>query len=112
MTPLQYHVVGEEDYAFDITVDTRGRYHISGGTYTSDRPRSGQLTRDQEQALEYAIDALDFPEEHQVPGDAADAFRAQLTLGEGISAKVYPFWQGALQEASKLQKLIRLLEMI
>ncbi len=112
MTPLHYQVVGEEDYAFDISIDTHGQYHISGGTYTSDRPRSGQLTQGQKQALEKAIDALDLPDEHQAPEDAADAFRAQLILGEGRSATVYPFWQGALQEDLKLQNLVRLLEMI
>lgn len=112
MTPLHFHVVGEEDYAFDIKIDTHGQYHISGGTYTSDRPRSGQLTQGQKQALENAIIALGSLEEHQAPQDAADAFRARLTLGEGESANIYPFWQGALQEDSKLQNLIRLLEMI
>ncbi|MEN8174230.1 MAG: hypothetical protein ABFS23_00615 [Pseudomonadota bacterium] len=109
---LHYLVVGEEDYAFDISIDTHGEYHISGGTYTSDRPRSGKLTRDQEQALENAIEALGTPEEHQAPDDAADAFRAKLILGEGKSAMIYPFWQGALQEDSKLLELVRLLEMI
>ena len=112
MTPLQFQVVGEEDYAFDITIDRHGQYHISGGTYTSDRPRSGQLTGNQEQAIENAIIALGSLEEHRAPEDAADAFRAQLTLGEGEAAKVYPFWQGALQEDSTLQNLVRLLETI
>ena len=112
MTPLRYHVVGEEDYAFEITIDASGRYHISGGTYTSDRPRSGQLTPDQEQALEHAIEGLGQPVEHPAPEDAAEAFLSQLTLGAGDSVQIYPFWQGALQEDPQLQHLIQLLEMI
>jgi len=110
MHPIQYQVVGEEDYAFMITVDGNGQFHISGGTYTSDPPRSGQLTAQQQTELTDAIVDLGIPEEHATPADGADAFNATLVVGEGESAVTYPFWEGALEEDPKLRKLIRLLE--
>ncbi len=112
MKYIHYQVVGEEDYAFYITIDSRGTYNISGGTYTSDRPRSGQLTPDQEQALLTAITELGTPAEHPMPEGAADAFKASLVIGEGDSGETYPFWEGALEEDSKLLKLVRLLEVL
>ncbi|MCK4708835.1 MAG: hypothetical protein KAU21_09475 [Gammaproteobacteria bacterium] len=106
MKPIQYQVVGEEDYAFDISINSIGEYNISGGTYTSDRPRSGKLTPDQEHDLQVAIDELGIPEDHPMPEGAADAFKAELVIGESH----YPFWEGALEDDSKLLKLVRLLE--
>jgi len=112
MQPIKYQVVGEEDYAFVISVNHRGEFSISSGTYTSDPPRSGMLTPEQENAIEEAIHALGIPEEHPMPEGAADAFEARLIIGEGSDAVVYPFWEGALEQDSKLQNLVRLLELL
>jgi len=110
MQPIQYQVVGEEDYAFMISVDSNGQFHSSGGTYTSEPPRSGQLTHEQQTALMAAIVELGIPDEHASPEGAADAFHATLVVGEGENAVTYPFWEGALQDDAKLRKLIQLLE--
>jgi len=112
MKPIKYQVVGEEDYAFVIAIDSKGEFSVSSGTYTSDRPRSGKLTSEQEQVLIDAIHNLGIPDEHPMPEGAADAFKAKLIIGEGSEAVSYPFWEGALEEDSKLLKLVRLLEIL
>jgi len=112
MQPIKYQVVGEEDYAFVITINSSGEYSISSGTYTSEPPRSGKLTREQEQALVNSIHTLGIPDEHPMPEGAADAFEAKLIIGEGSDAVTYSFWEGALEEDSKLQNLVRLLELL
>ena len=112
MLPIKYQVVGEEDYAFLITINQQGEFSVSSGTYTSDRPRSGKLTAEQEAKIIDAIHNLGIPEEHAMPEGAADAFKAKLTLGEENNVMVYPFWEGALEDDSKLLKLISLLEML
>lgn len=112
MQPIKYQVVGEEDYAFVITIDDGGEYSISSGTYTSDPPRHGKLTTEQERAIMAAIHALGIPEEHPMPEGAADAFKARLVIGKDDNAVVYPFWEGALEEDSKLLRLVRLLEVL
>ncbi|MGB5275930.1 MAG: hypothetical protein WBO16_11685 [Gammaproteobacteria bacterium] len=112
MQPIKYQVVGEEDYAYVIEINTNGDYAISSGTYTSDPPRHGKLTTEQEQDLIDAIQKLGIPEEHPMPEGAADAFKAKLVIGEGNNAVSYPFWEGALEEDSKLLKLVRLLELL
>lgn len=112
MKPIKYQVVGEEDYAFVIAIDSTGEFSVSSGTYTSDRPRSGKLTTEQEQVLIDAIHNLGIPDQHPLPEGAADAFKAKLIIGEGSEAVSYPFWEGALEEDSKLLKLVRLLEIL
>ena len=112
MLPIKYQVVGEEDYAFLFTINQHGEYSVSSGTYTSDRPRSGKLSADQETQIINAIHNLGIPEEHAMPEGAADAFKAKLTIGEENNVMVYPFWEGALEDDSKLLKLIRQLEML
>lgn len=112
MQLIHYQVVGEEDYAFVISVDRNGEYLVSGGTYTSDPPRSGKLTPSQEADLLAAIDELGMPEAHPMPEGAAEAFNATLVIGESGDAMTYRFWEGALEEDSKLLKLVRLLEML
>ncbi len=112
MQPIKYQVVGEEDYAFVIEINSSGDYAVSGGTYTSDPPRHGSLTAEQERTLVEAIHQLGIPDEHPMPDGAADAFKAQLIVGEGDDVVIYPFWEGALEEDSKLLRLIRLLEML
>ena len=47
-----------------------------------------------------------------MPEGAANAFKAQLVIGEGSEAVIYPFWEGALEEDSRLQNLVRLLELL
>lgn len=110
MKPIRYQVVGEEDYAFMLAIEGNGEFHISGGTYTSDRPRSGKLSDDQEQALMDALVDLRIPEAHPVPDDAADAFKATLVVGKGNDEVTYPFWEGALEKDVKLLKLVQILE--
>jgi len=112
MQPIKYQVVGEEDYAFVIEIKSTGDFGVSSGTYTSDPPRHGKLSVEQEQALIDAIHQLGIPDEHPMPEGAADAFKAKLIIGEGADAVIYPFWEGALEEDSKLLKLVRLLESI
>ena len=112
MKPIKYQVVGEEDYAFVIEIHTNGDYSVSSGTYTSDPPRAGKLSSDQEQALADAIHDLGIPDAHPMPEGAADAFKAKLVIGEGSEAIEYPFWEGALEEDSRLLKLVRLLEVL
>ena len=112
MQPIKYQVVGEEDYAFVIEIESSGDFAVSGGTYTSDPPRHGKLTEEQVQTLVEAIHQLGIPDEHPMPDGAADAFKAQLIIGEGSEAVVYPFWEGALEEDSKLLKVVRVLEML
>jgi len=112
MTPLRYEVVGEEDYAFTINVDKEAVFHVSGGTYASESPRSGKLSSEQQEELLSAIIELGIPEEHPSPEDAANAFNATLMIGEGENAVTYPFWEGALEDDPKLLKLVRLLEMV
>lgn len=112
MVPIKYQVVGEEDYAFIVEIDSSGRYTVQSGTYTSEPPRSGQLSSDQENGLLEAIQMLGIPSEHPMPEGAADAFESRLIIGEKGKTVTYPFWEGALEEDAKLNKLIRLLEMI
>ena len=112
MLPIKYQVVGEEDYAFMIEVSANGDFTVSSGTYTSDPPRHGTLSADQQHSIIAAIHELGVPEAHPMPEGAADAFQAQLSIGEGAEEVIYPFWEGALEEDSKLLKLVRLLEML
>ncbi len=112
MHPIKYQVVGEEDYAFMITVHSNGDFDVSAGTYTSDPPRTGKLSDEQQAALLAAIRELGIPDEHAKPGNAADAFNATLVVGEGDGEVSYPFWEGALKDDPKLLKLVRLLEKI
>lgn len=111
MIPLKYQVVGEEDYAFGIRIDADGGYVIDSGTYTSESPRKGVLTREQQQELLEAIRALGLPEEHPMP-QGGTAFMANLTLGAEAEEITYPFWEGALEADEALNRLVRLLELI
>lgn len=112
MHAIHFEVVGEEDYAFVIDINSEGEYHISGGTYTSEKPQSGKLTAEQEADISAAVDVLGTPQDHSPPDDAADAFRCRLTINKESDPLIYPFWEGALQEDSRLLSLVRLLEKI
>jgi hypothetical protein len=111
MQPIRYEVVGEEDYAFEVKISSNGDYVINSGTYTSQPPRKGMLTEDQEENLLAAIKALGIPKVHPVP-QGGNAFEAHLTIGEEGDAVTYSFWEGALEEDTKLKDLVRLLEML
>ena len=109
MVPILYQVVGEEDYALKISIDGSGEYVVESGSYTSQPPRKGQLTEDQEVQLINAVKVLGLPREHPMP-KGASAFEAQLTIGAAGEEASYVFWEGALEEDEKLNALIRLLE--
>lgn len=109
MVPIEYQVVGEEDYALRISVQSSGEYVVESGTYTSQPPRKGRLTDEQEQQLIAAIKQLGIPREHAMP-EGANAFEARLTVGDEGERANYVFWEGALEEDRDLNGLIRLLE--
>ena len=109
MVPIKYQVVGEEDYALKISIAGDGGYVVESGTYTSEEPRGGKLTPEQESQLVEAIRVLGLPREHPMP-EGATAFEAQLTVGASGEEANYAFWEGALEEDAELNRLIRLLE--
>ncbi len=109
MKPLKFLVVGEEDYAFGVDIDSAGEYVVTSGTYATEPPRNGRLTEEQMAELVDVIDDLGIPEPHPLP-EGAKAFEAKLTIGEGDDAVTYPFWEGAMETDVKLKKLVRLLE--
>ncbi len=111
MVPIKFQVVGEEDYAFAVEIDSTGAYVVNSGTYTSQPPRTGTLTSEQEEQLLAAIKALGIPNEHPRPA-GVEAFEAHLTVGEDQEAVSYPFWEGALEEDADLKRLVRLLEVL
>lgn len=109
MLPIRYEVVGEEDYAFVVEINESGEYFVSSGTYTTERPRKGRLSEDQQQQLLGAIEALGTPKAYPMP-EGGEAFEARLTIGHKPGATTYPFWEGALATDAKLKGLVRLLE--
>jgi hypothetical protein len=111
MRSINYQVVGEEDYAFEVKISSTGQYEVHSGTYTTQPPRKGTLTEEQEAGLLAAIKALGIPNEHPVP-QGGNAFEAHLTIGEGEEAVTYSFWEGVLEADHKLNDLVRLLEKI
>jgi len=111
MIRINYQVVGEEDYAFEVEISTTGDYVVNSGTYTTQPPRKGTLTEEQEVNLLAAIKAMGIPKDHPMP-QGANAFEAHLTIGENDEAVTYAFWEGALEEDSNLNDLVRLLEKI
>jgi len=111
MIRINYQVVGEEDYAFEVEIGNTGDYVVNSGTYTTQPPRKGTLTEEQEVNLLAAIKAMGIPKDHPMP-QGANAFEAHLTIGENDEAVTYAFWEGALEEDSRLNDLVRLLEKI
>ena len=111
MVPIKYQVVGEEEYAFRLEIDSQGTYSVDTGTYTTQKPRSGKLTPQQTADLMAAVKALGIPDAHPMPS-GVEAFASRLEIGEGGDALVYPFWEGALEEDPKLRSLVRLLEVL
>jgi hypothetical protein len=111
MVPIKYQVVGEEEYAFRLEIDDQGNFSVDTGTYTTQKPRSGMLSAQQESALLTAIETLGIPKAHPLP-EGVDAFQSKLVIGAGSDALVYPFWEGALEGDRELRNLIRLLEVL
>ncbi|MET0102921.1 MAG: hypothetical protein ABW078_14405 [Sedimenticola sp.] len=109
MIPIRFQVVGEEDYAFSVEIDSAGNYISNTGTYTTHEPVEGRLSGEQEAALMSALTELGIPEPHPVPGESG-AFKALLVIGEEGEGVEYPFWEGALEEDEKLKAVVRLLE--
>ena len=109
MHSIKYQVVGEEDYAFEVKFSNSGEYEVNSGTYTTEPPRKGALTEDQETDLVAAIKALGIPDAHPLP-QGGNAFEAHLTIGEEDEAVTYAFWEGALEEDPRLNDLVQLLE--
>ena len=111
MHAINYQVVGEEDYAFEVNISSTGEYEVNSGTYTTAPPRKGTLSVQQEADLLAAIKALGIPDEHPVP-PGGNAFEARLTIGEADDSVTYAFWEGALEDDPRLNALVRLLEML
>ncbi|MES9844151.1 MAG: hypothetical protein ABW162_03010 [Candidatus Sedimenticola sp. PURPLELP] len=109
MIPIKFQVVGEEDYAYSVEINSAGEYRVSTGTYTSHEPTTGRLDSEQKEALMSALQELGIPEAHPVPAEGK-AFNAMLVIGEEGEEVEYPFWEGALEEDLKLRALVRLLE--
>ena len=110
MVPISYEVVGEEDYALKISVAGDGGFVVeSGGYYTTQEPRKGQLSEVQGTQLLAAIRALGLPREHPMP-EGTTAFEAHLTVGAPGEEASYAFWEGALEEDAELNTLVRMLE--
>ena len=111
MVPIKYQVVGEEEYAFRLEIDKNGRFQVDTGTYTTQKPRAGNLTPRQTSELLNALQNLGLPRDHPMP-PGGTAFESKLVVGEGDAAVVYPFWEGALEEDARLRSLVRLLEIL
>jgi hypothetical protein len=111
MTPISYQVVGEEDYALRISIDSEGGYTVENGTYTSQAPRKGQLSPEQQRKLLDALRQLGIPVEHPMP-EGATAFEAELKVGMPGDEVRYAFWEGALENDKPLNALVRVLESV
>lgn len=109
MTPISYQVVGEEDYALKISIDSAGDFVVESGTYTSQAPRKGRLSDEQQQQLLEAVEKLGIPRAHPMP-EGATAFEAELEIGAAGQTAKYVFWEGALETDEPLNTLVRLLE--
>ncbi|MEW8508026.1 MAG: hypothetical protein AB2598_15115 [Candidatus Thiodiazotropha sp.] len=111
MIPINYQVTGEEEYSFHIEIDSIGNYTVHTGTYTTQKPRAGKLSTEQEAELQEAAASLGDITDHPQPG-GGQAFQAKLVVGEGEKQVVYTFWEGALEEDEGLAALVRRLEVI
>lgn len=109
MVPISYEVVGEEDYALKIHIDGDGHYAVESGTYTTQAPRNGQLSDEQQQEILAAVEQLGIPRAHAMP-EGATAFQAHLRVGQSGAEADYAFWEGALEEDAELNSVVRLLE--
>ena len=83
MVPIKYQVVGEEEYAFRLEIDSQGTYSVDTGTYTTQKPRSGKLTPQQTADLMASVKALGIPDEYHVICIVALGYRGPIDLLEG-----------------------------
>ena len=109
MIPIEYQVVGEEEYALKIRLDGNGGFVVESGTYATQEPRMGQVPADVERDLAEAIEALGAPRDRPMP-EGASAFEARLTLGEAGHQSQHVFWEGELESDAALNRVVRLLE--
>ena len=109
--PVHYRVVGEFEYMLEVTVDRDGGFVVNSGDHTSHKPRHGTLDRHGRERLQAVLEQLGEPRDHPAP-DGAPGFMAELTLGEGGEARVFRFWEGALDEELALKAVVRELEVI
>jgi hypothetical protein len=108
---VNYRVVGQDDYALEITLEPTGAYRVDCGDHTSHKPRQGVLDERQTRGISALIDALGEPREHPAPAGAT-GFIAELTFGAPPDLRVYRVWEGALAEEPDMMALIRALEVI
>jgi hypothetical protein len=109
MIPIEYQVVGEEEYALRIQVTDDGHYTVESGTYTTYEPRTGAVPDDIGSALARAVEQLGTPSPHPMP-EGATAFRASLSIGLPGDQVRHEFWEGELETNTDLNRLVRLLE--
>lgn len=109
--PISYRVVGQDDYVLSIDVDAAGGYRVDTGDHTSHKPRGGTLEPVRIQRLTQLADALGDARDHPAPAGAT-GFMVTLTLGEGTGARVFRFWEGALDADPPLRDLVRELELL
>jgi hypothetical protein len=109
--PVSYRVVGEYDYMLDVRVDHDGGYVVNTGDHTSHEPRSGTLGQAQRERLAGALESLGASRDLPAP-EGADGFMATLTVGSGADARVFHFWEGALEEDTALRAAVRELDLI
>ncbi len=109
--PVHYRVVGDDDYMLEITVGSDGAFVVNSGDHTSHKPRHGMLDQVQRERLTAVLAGLGPSRDHPAPA-GAPGFMAALTLGEGADARVFRFWEGALDEEPQLRAAVRELDVI
>lgn len=109
--PLSYRVVGQDDFMLEISVDASGAYVVNTGDHTSHEPRRGTLRGDRLPQLVAVLDRLGAPREHPAP-EGTTGFVAELVLGKAPDARVYHFWEGALDEELDLKAVVHQLDLI
>lgn len=109
--PLDFHVVGQDDYMLQITIDSSGTFRVDMGDHTSHKPRTDTLSPSQRSTLMDLLAQLGEPREHPAP-EGATGFMAELSVGSGDSIRRYRFWEGALDEEPDLAAVVRALEVL
>ncbi|WP_296806050.1 hypothetical protein [Thiocapsa sp.] len=108
---VYYRVVGQDDYALEITLEPTGAYRVDCGDHTSHKPRQGVLDERRTREIAALIDALGDQREHPAP-EGATGFIAELTIGTPPDTRLYRVWEGELAEEPDVMALIRALEVI
>jgi hypothetical protein len=84
---------------------------VNTGDHTSHEPRVGTLGQAQRERLAGALESLGASRDLPAP-PGANGFMATLTVGSGANARVFHFWEGALEQDAALQVAVRELDMI